>query len=161
MFSSVSIGQSIKIIEKDKFDGAIFPSSYKNTAYNWLDDSVRFTPTIDEVLKFENDLRHKLKKINKNRWNQQGKCPIIHNNLKKYIRQYTGFMDESGNKYLLINFLWSCEALNENPNDEYYNELGDWKKHWQIWFDGCSHYWNVKYYLKSDVLFDLQINGSS
>jgi len=161
MFSNSAIGQSVKIVEGEKFLGAIFPSSYKNTSYDWLNDNKRFTPTNEEVLKFENDLRFKLKKINKNHKNQGRKCPIIQNNLKKYIRQYSGFIDDSGKKYLLINFLWSSSVLNENPSEEYYNELGDWKKHWQVWFDGCSHFWNIKYYLDSEVLFDLQINGSA
>lgn len=161
MFSNIAICQSIKIVEGKKFLGAIFPSSYNNTSYHWLNDNKRFTPTNEEVLMFENNLRLKLKKLNKNHWYQKGKCPIINNNLQKYIRQYSGFIDDSGKKYLLINFLWNTSVLHENPNEKYYNELGDWKKHWLIWFDGCSHFWNVKYYLESEVLFDLQINGSA
>lgn len=161
IFSNVSIGQSIKIFEGKKILGAIFPSSYVKTSYNWMDASKRFTPTDEDVLNFEKDLRYKLKKINKKRWNQHGHCPIIHNNLNKYVRQYLGFIDVSGKKYLMINFLWKSSFLHENPDQEYYNEVGDWRKHWQNWFDGCSHFWNVKYYLQSDILFDLQINGSS
>ncbi|NNT73245.1 hypothetical protein HKT18_13555 [Flavobacterium sp. IMCC34852] len=161
MFSNIIIGQSINLIEGKKFRGAIFPSSYKNTSYNWLEDKNRFTPTKEEILLFEKKLHDKLKLINKSRLNQKGKCPVIHNNLQKYIRQYLGFIDESGKKYLMINFLWSRSSLHENPKEEYYNELGDWKKNWQVWFDGCSHFWNVKYYLESETLFDLQVNGSS
>lgn len=160
MFSNIVIGQTINVVESKKFQGAIFPSSYINNSYNWLNDNKRFTPTNEEILMFENNLRYKLKKVNKNRLNQKGKCPIIHNNLKKYIRQYLGFIDNSGKKYLLINFLWSDSFLHENTSEENYNELGNWKKHWQVWFDGCSHFWNVKYYLESDALFDLKINGS-
>lgn len=99
------VAQSIKIIEEQKFRGAIFPNLYKNTSYNLLNENKGFTPTNEDVLMFENNLRYKLKKINKNHINQKGKCPIIHNNLEKYIRQYSGFIDNSGKKYLLINFL--------------------------------------------------------
>jgi hypothetical protein len=155
-------GQAIIIYDNNKIKGAIFPNTYKNTSYKWLDDEYRFTPTYNEIEAFEKKLRSKLKLINKKRWNQKNSCPVIHRNLKKYLRQYLGFIDENGNKYLLINFLWKDDTfLNETEKDEYYNELGDWRKHWQVWFDGCSHYWNVKYYLESDKLFDLYINGSS
>ena len=155
------IGQSIILIEGKKFRGAIFPNTYENTSYNWLENKNRFTPTNEEIQMFEKNLREKLKLINKSRLNQKGKCPVIHNNLQKYIRQYSGFIDESGKKYLLINFIWSSSNLHENPDEEYYNELGDWKKNWLVWFDGCSHFWNVKYYLESETLFDLQVNGSA
>lgn len=160
VFSNVSIGQSIKIFEGKNFKGCIFPETYKNSAYYWLDDKNRFTPTTEEIQTFENDLRTKLKNINKNRINQKGSCPVIHRNLKNYNRQYLGFIDGSGKKYLSVNFLW-YNMFQENINDKFYNELGDWKKNWQVWFDGCSKYWNVKYYLESGTLFDLQINGSS
>jgi len=161
-YTIVLFGQSINVYESKNFQGAIFPKTYTNTAYLWLEDKYRFTPTIEEVQEFEKDLRSKLKLINKVRWNQKNSCPVIHRKLKKYIRQYLGFIDDSGKKYLLVNFLWEENSfLQETEQDEYYNELGDWKKHWQVWFDGCSHYWNVKYYLESDTLFDLQINGSS
>ena len=159
-FSTITMCQSITIIEESKFQGAIFPKTYKNTTYNWLDEEKRFTPTSEEIKIFETILQKNIKKINKKRWNQTGSCPVIHKNLKKYNRQYLGFIDDSGKKYLLINFLW-YKNHQEKIEDEYYNELGDWKKNWQIWYDGCSTFWNVKYYLDSDTLFDLQINGSS
>ncbi|MCZ8090007.1 MAG: hypothetical protein O9282_04610 [Flavobacterium sp.] len=160
LFSNVSIGQSVTVFKGEKFEGAIFSMIYENKAYEFLSQNERFTPTEKEVQKFEKELRCKLKEINKSRVNQQKSCPVIHRNLKKYFRQYSGFIDNSGKKYLLVNFLWS-DNFKENTNDEFYNELGDWRKHWQIWFDGCSHFWNVKYYLETDTLFDLQINGVS
>ncbi|MDX6181709.1 hypothetical protein SGQ44_05785 [Flavobacterium sp. Fl-77] len=124
LFPFFSIAQSIIVLENKNFQGAIFPKTYTNSAYNWLDKSDRFSPTTAEVEKFENALRSKLKKINTNLWDQQNSCPIIHRNLKKYIRQYLGFIDESGKKYLLVNFLWN-KSFQENTNDPFYNELGD------------------------------------
>lgn len=161
MFSNITLGQSINLIERRKFRGAIFPSTYKNTSYNWLEDKNRFTPANEEVMTFEKKLYYKLKLINKKRLNQKDKCPVIHNNLPKYIRQYLGFIDQYGKKYLMVNFLWRTSNLPKNTDNEYYNELGDWTKNWQVWFDGCSHFWNVKYYLESETLFDLQVNGSA
>lgn len=157
----ILIAQSNEIIERRNLNGVIFSQAYQNSNYNWSDEIKRFTPTIQDVELFENDLKAKLKKINGKRWNQVGSCPIIHKNLRNYIRQYLGFINKDGKKYLLINFVWKNSALHESVDSEYYNELGDWKKHWQIWYDGCSHFWNIKYYIDSDTLFDLQINGSS
>ena len=158
--SNFLIAQTNEIFEEKNVKGVIFSKDYINKAHNWLDNSYRFTPTREEIKAFEKNLKLDLKRINTNRWNQKGSCPIIHKNLKKYVRQYLGFIDDSGKKYLLINFLWQ-DNVEENENDEFYNELGDWKKHWQVWFDGCSHFWNVKYYIDSELIFDLQINGSS
>lgn len=159
-FSVISYAQSINVIEGKKFRGAIFPSTYKNSAYTCFENENRFTPTNEEVLNFEKKLYRNLKIINVKRLNQKGKCPVIQNNLSSYVRQYLGFIDESGKKYLLVNFLWIDSVRDEIPNDAYYNELADWRKSWQVWFDGCSHFWNVKYYLESETLFDLHVNGS-
>ncbi len=159
--SNVMLCQNIYI--NDNYEGVIFPKTYKNKKYQFLDDEFRFTPSLSEIEDFERDLKKKIKGINKNRWNQKHSCPVIHKNLKKYVRQYLGFIDDSGKKYLVVNFLWKKSSIiTLNVEDDYfYDEKSDWKKHWHVWFDGCSHFWNVKYYLESDVLFDLQVNGSS
>ncbi|MCL9810078.1 hypothetical protein [Flavobacterium luminosum] len=154
----IALSQSnILLIEKN-FKGVIFPNTYKNSAFKFIEESKRFTPTKEEIQSFENSLRKNLAGINKNRLNQKYKCPVIHRNLRKYVRQYLGFIDDSGKRYLLVNFLWEKSI---EPESEYRTDLANWEKHWQVWFDGCSHYWNIKYYIESESLFDLQINGSS
>ena len=153
--------QSNELIDHKNFQGVIFSKTYKNSYYKILEENNRFTPSKKDIELFERNLKKKLTGINKNHLNQTHSCPVIHKKLNNYNRQYLGFIDENGKKYLLINFLWKESEDEKIINAEYYNELGDWKKHWQIIHDGCSHFWNVKYYLTSGELFDLQINGSA
>jgi len=126
-----------------KFDVAIFPTSY-------IDVFPRksFTPTRKDIAKAEIALRTELKELNKRQINQQT-TPIIHKNLNKYKRQYFGIFDKNGNRILLINSFWgNAEETKEK-----------WLKDKIYVLDGGSFYWNIKFNLDTDKLFDLQING--
>lgn len=123
------------------FDVAIFPKEYKLIGFE-----KRFTPTKEEVFLAEEALHNQLKKINKNLLNQSH-SPVIHKNLKKYKRQYFGVYDENGNKILLINCFWE-----ERPN-EY------WLQSEVQVEDGGSYYWQIKFSVEENQLFDLHING--
>ena len=83
-----------------QFEVAIFPESS-----NEIMQQNRFTPTKEEIIKAENTLKSKLKEANRNFENQYN-SPIIHRNLKKYKRQYFGFINDKGEKILYINSLW-------------------------------------------------------
>jgi hypothetical protein len=125
-----------------QFEVAIFPESS-----NELMQQNRFTPTKEEIIKAENALKSKLKFLNNPRMNQSH-SPIIHKNLKKYKRQYFGYINDKGEKVLYINSLWSKSVK---------------EKHWLnglIWIsDGGSHYWNIEYNLETDELENLNVNG--
>ena len=127
-----------------QFEVAIFPESS-----NELMQQNRFTPTKEEIIKAENALKSKLKFINNPLMNQSS-SPIIHKNLKKYKRQYFGYINDKGEKILYINSLWS-KSVKENLWD-WLNEI--------IWIsDGGSHYWNIEYNLKTEELENLKVNG--
>ena len=97
------IAQTNEIFEEKNVKGVIFSKDYINKAHNWLDNSYRFTPTREEIKAFEKNLKLDLKRINTNRWNQKGSCPIIHKNLKK------GYLTLIKSVYqLLIIFFKSC-----------------------------------------------------
>lgn len=125
------------------FDVAIFPKESEA----FFTKQERFTPEKSDIDKAEKALRSGLKNINRARSNQSS-SPIIDENLNKYKRQYFGFIDENGDKYLLINSFWG-----EDDND--YN----WLNKIVIVEDGGSYYWSVKYYLEEDELRDLSVNG--
>ncbi len=126
-----------------KFDVAIFPASYFD-----LIPGPRFSPTRQEIEKAELVLNSNLQDLNRQLVNQSS-TPIIHKKLSKYKRQYFGYIDQNGNRILLINCFWS---KNKDDSD-----------HWLIErimvFDGGSYYWNVKFNLDKNELFDLAING--
>ena len=127
-----------------QFEVAIFPeSSYE------IMPGKRFTPTKEEIFEAEKALKSKLKEANRNLENQYN-SPIIHRNLKKYKRQYFGFINDKGEKILYINSLWK---KNE--------EETKWLQQLIMVSDGGSHYWNIEYNLETDELINLSVNGSA
>ena len=128
------------------FDSAIFPADYID-----LIPGVRFTPTREEVDKAEIALAINIKKLNKNLINQT-ETPFIHKKLYKYKRQYFGYIDNDGSRILLINFFWSKERYSNSNNSL-------WLKERILVFDGGSYYWNIRFDLNKNELFDLDING--
>ena len=125
-----------------QFEVAIFPESS-----NELMQQNRFTPTKEEIIKAENALKSKLKFINNPLMNQCS-SPIIHKNLKKYKRQYFGYINEKGEKILYINSLWK---KNEKETK--------WLQQIIMVSDGGSHYWNIEYNLETEELENLKVNG--
>jgi|SRR5690606_36092126 len=141
-----SFGNSQAIAERYQtrdHDVAIFPKEYKLHGFE-----KRFTPIKEEIFLAEEALQNQLKKINKNLPNQS-QSPVIHKNLNKYKRQYFGVYDEKGKKILLINCFWE-----ERPNDY-------WLQSEVQVDDGGSYYWQIKYSIDDNKLFDLIVNGYS
>jgi hypothetical protein len=98
-----------------------------------------FTPNKNEILKAEKCLQSKFKNLN-----------VELENIEKYKRQYFGLYDENGNVYLLINFFIPNKILEET-----------WLDKKIIVKDGGSNYWNIKYYIDTDELKELNVNGNS
>lgn len=109
----------------------------------------RFTPTEADVIQTEKLIKNQINCLNKELLNQSDGCPKIHKNLKKYIRQYVGYIDSDGNKIIWVNFIWKNEVSNEKLKEDFI----------QV-FDGCSHYWNLKVNLQENKIYDLKINGN-
>jgi hypothetical protein len=117
-----------------RYDCAIFSSSDKD----------RFTPTKEDIDKAEINLRTKLKELNNPAYNQKTR---IQNMLRKYKRQYFGYINEKGEKILYINCFCNKEFCK------------DWLTKIIFVLDGGSCFWNVKFNLTTVTLFDLNING--
>ncbi|TDD99535.1 hypothetical protein [Flavobacterium cellulosilyticum] len=128
-----------------KFDVAIFPENY----FEFISEQ-RFTPSRQEIDKAEIALRNNLKISNKQVANQSS-TPIIHIKLNKYKRQYFGYIDKNGDRILFINCFWS---KNKNNTER-------WLTSEIMVLDGGSYYWNVKFNLAKNEIFDLNINGSA
>lgn len=126
-----------------KFDVAIFPENY----FEFISDQ-RFTPTRQEIDKAEIALRNNLKTSNKQLVNQSS-TRIIHIKLNKYKRQYFGYIDKNGDRILFINCFWSKDK----------NSTKRWLTSEIMFLDGGSYYWNVKFNLNKNEIFDLNING--
>lgn len=136
-----------ELYKTDLFEAAIFPESYNDI----LLSNNRFTPTKEDVEKAEISLIKDLSKINYMEINQSN-SPVIHKNLDKYCRQYFGYTDMNGDRVLLINCFWK-----KNQKEDYRNFLN---RYINV-FDGGSFYWNIKYNITKNKLFDLVVNGYS
>jgi len=130
--------------KSSKFDVAIFPAEHKEFI-----GGVPFTPTREDINNVELALRERLKELNYELSNQAS-TPVIHKNLKKYRRQYFGYINDSGQRILLINSFWKSRS------EDYHKS---WLNRMIIVFDGGSYFWNIKYNLDTDELFDLLVNG--
>ncbi|MGE5383670.1 MAG: hypothetical protein ACM3PX_09610 [Omnitrophica WOR_2 bacterium] len=111
--------------------------------------SERYTPCNDDILLAEEILNEKIEIVNNPQLNQGDHCPIIHKNLKKYIRQYVGFINKNGEKVIWINFLWNDKGMQDEVSKDIINVL-----------DGCSYYWQIEINLTKKELYNLCINGS-
>lgn len=125
------------------FEAAIFPVG--NVAIFLTSD---FTPSHTEVDLAEKALTKDLEKLNQ-QYTNQSDTPVIHKKLKKYSRQYLGYIDTNGDRILFINCLWKNDDRDENT----------FLTQWIETKDGCSYYWNIKYNITKNKLFDLTVNG--
>lgn len=108
----------------------------------------RFTPSTNDISLVENVLKENISKLNIKLINQPKDFPVIHKNLKKYIRQYVGFINNSNEKIIWINFLWKNKYKKEEISKEIINIK-----------DGGSYFWNIKINLQTGELTDFNVNG--
>lgn len=123
---------------------AIFPASYSQK----LHDNP-FKPTKKEVDKAEKALSRNLMILNKER-KSQTRAFVIHKQLMRFNRQYFAYKNENGDQILWINAYFTERDHDKHAADFLVRKV-------TVPFGG-SHYWNVKYNLTTDTLFDLMIN---
>ena len=128
------------------FEGYIFPKEYVLVIPS-EDIKDRYTPTKQDIINVESIIKDQLATINKSLINQGNGCPIIHEKLKKYKRQYFGFTNDEGDSIVWVNCIWGKRISDT------------WDKDVVIILDGCSYYWNIKKNLNKKKVFDLQVNG--
>jgi hypothetical protein len=128
--------------QTEKFDAAIFPASTKDV----LPGAQRFTPSKDDVDRAEEALIQQLPELNNDHQNQDD-TPVIEKNLKKYRRQYFGYIDQNGKKILFINAFWKKDK-----------EYGNWLSQTVNVEGEGSYFWTVKLNLATEELFDLTVN---
>jgi hypothetical protein len=148
------IGQGIEIIKINKYQCAIFSKQYK-LPNSELPVEKRFTPNVEEIKLFENQLYSEFKEFNKNNPNQiKSKKQIIFKNLKKYRRQYLGIINENGNKIIFINFLWKKYNILDAKSGKKETD-NSWKKEWKFIFDIGHENWYAKYNLnEKEIIID-------
>ena len=155
----------------DDFSGVVFAESYTNErvsltpqngkiyaigSYTMFQDEIqkckRFTPSEDDISATESALQSQLKAFNKKlpKINLVG-GPDVYKNLKKYSRQYFGFVNERGEKIIFINSIWN-EILSKDES-ELTTEF------FQV-FDGGNRFWQAKINITTHKLFNFCVNGA-
>jgi len=149
--------------------GAIFAKEYKS---KWMTlkregkvyaiDSVtlsdeetekyeRFTPSTEEIESAEDILQSKLKQLYRKLPNTEFvKGLNVYNHLKKYARQYFGFILINNQKIIFINSFWDDREIKTDRG---------WLEDFHLIYGGGSYYWQVKVNLTNHQLFDFGVNG--
>ncbi len=152
------ISQFTTYVKGTNFEGVIFSKEYNMQFYQNTSAELRFTPSIEDIELVEGLLRKQLKKVNQGI--NQGKHvgPRIHKKLKKYQRQYIGFISENGERYIYLNCNWHRHNLLDRIKGDAPPSDG-WKTEFWMVFDGGSYHWNVQINLDKKQLINLDVNG--
>lgn len=137
-----------QIVEGKNYKGVIFPSEKK---LNPKDTVTRWVPSELDIQNLELQLEKFIVKRNKKKLYYEGNgYPIISINLKKYIRQYVGYLSSKGEKIIYVNCFW-------------YEKNDPFSKNWESRliqvFDGGSYYWQIHYNVARKRFFSYSING--
>lgn len=135
-------------IEGKRFEGYIFDKEHF-ALISIENQKTRYTPSKEEIYQAEEILSAQVEELNKSEGlvNQVDNCPVIHKKLKKYKRQYMGFINDKGQVVIWINFVWNKDL--EDRLSENIIQVQD----------GCSYYWNIKVNLDTEELYALSVNG--
>ena len=152
-------------VKTDEYEGVIFSD---NCPENRKDDkSYRWSPTEEDIALAEKlikkyilneeyiTLANKLliKKYNRKKVQgidsvSQNRTPVVNLNLDKYYRQYLGYKDERGRKFLFVECFWKGKE----------NQFPYWKRRSIAICDGGSYYWNVSVNLKRKKCFSYSVH---
>lgn len=108
----------------------------------------RYTPTQENIAQVEKLLKDSISYILK----YQNKCksPINKNTLKKYRRQYVGFLTKDNDIIIWVNFI-NNKGISDKELSEDVIRV----------YDGGSNYWSIFVNLAKKELFEMQVNGTS
>lgn len=143
----ITLAQDTQYIIGNGYAGYIFDSAHA-VLKSIKDEQRRYTPTKAEINEAEMMLRKQIAAANSSKINQGNGCPVIHKKLRKYYRQYLGFIDKQGNKVIWINLFWNKDLIAGAGRDIV------------MMNDGCSYYWSAEVNLTTAQLSNLDINGN-
>ena len=147
-FSPNAFSQEAQYINGKKYKGYSFPENH-NAFVGILNQSSKFFPDENVIEHFESELSNRIVDLTKDLPDQGERCPNIRRKLRKYIRQYFGFVTMNNERVLYVNFVWTKKEdfILRQLDSEFLNFYG-----------GCSFYWNLKYNLDTNEFYDLRVN---
>jgi hypothetical protein len=147
LFTANVHGQDLSFIKDKKFSGYIVAKEH--FVFKSIENQqARYTPSMDDVRKAEIILTCNEKYLKDNQGSKLPDYPVIYKNLRKYVRQYVGFIDKAGDMIIWINLVSEKKA----KHDKVGQDIIDVE-------DGGSYYWSVCINITKGNIFDMRVNG--
>lgn len=150
IFNAVLFGQVDKNKKEKTIAKHIFTSSYNVAifpdSHPFPVQGERFTPSENDVFFAERALSRDMRFLNKERLHQTDDF-LIHARLRVFNRQYFGYINEDGEKVLIINAFWN--KIEQESENAWLNKT--------IKGSQAPYFWKVKYNIDLNELYDLKI----
>ena len=130
----------------NNFEGVIFTEKYSLRFAIAESNGKNFTPTENDILIAEKLVRTGLDTIK----NADNHNFVVRSRLKHYWRQYFGYINDKGERIIIINALW------KDPDFIPYNE---WLNEIVLVNDGGDNYWDIKININKLKLFEFGVHG--
>lgn len=143
--NSLAYSQEVVYIKKQKFEGYIYPKDFP--IWGFPPENNRYTPQKQDIEQAENIIQDNIRFICTELMHKRyGYCRT--KKLRKYIRQYVGYVTED--KQIIIKIFFSKKGTFNNHT---------FKDDIILVQDGGSDYWQISVNLTIRTLFDLFVNG--
>ena len=149
LISSGAFAQGIHVKGRN-FEGYFFPKE-SQILINVPNEKCRYTPDSSDIFKTEKYIRDSIKyiiRMIKKQPDMRGRC-VTKTILKKYCRQYFGFLNTNNERILWINFVRYTK-----------DELPRFSKE-DVWvLDGGSDQWSLIINIDTGEVLEMKIDGS-
>lgn len=148
---NLSHSQKSVYVNGKGYQGCIFPKEH--FVFNSIsDEKERYTPTLEDIKRAEAILADSIDFISKKEqpYRYSLKPRINRKSLKKYKRQYVGFLDRKGNIVIWINLIRDKNITEECLRSDIIRIL-----------DGGAYYWNIYINLGTKEVSYMYVNGAS
>lgn len=140
---SSAFPQAITYVKNCRYKGYIF--SKEHAIWGFPPETTRYTLNKKEVAQAENLLRGKIDEYVVSH-QVYADPPIKKNTLRKYVRQYVGYLTDNNEVVVKI-------YLNKiDPDDDPSSDILEY-------FDGGSNHWSIRINLNTGELYDMEVNG--
>ncbi len=148
VLTSCSIfAQNAEFVKGKGYAGYIFPKEHP--IFGFSPEQNRYTPSFEDISQAEKILQDSIG-TEYIKSNQKAYCkPLINKNtLKKYVRQYVGYLTDKNEIVIWLNLFKKGSIESQNPALDIISVQ-----------DGGIEFWRIRINITSKELFDMQVNG--
>ncbi|PUV22500.1 hypothetical protein [Sphingobacterium athyrii] len=149
LISHYAYSQKATFVIGKNYEGVIFPKEHP--IWGFPPESGRYTPSEEDITRAEKILQDSIGTdyIAENQ-RQYKKLTINKKTLRKYIRQYLGYLTSEGNVIIRV-YLYRGIEMDDEKLSKDIIEIQD----------GGSNYWNIDINLSTKELSGMSVNGIS